>query len=59
MGVQIGVHNIAPCFVGKGRAVAGDFMEGVNMESGLKVSCRLPVVQVGRGDESKGQLEQK
>jgi hypothetical protein len=59
MGVQIGVHNIAPCFVGKGGVVSGKIMEGANVESGLDAVGRLPGVLMGRGEGEQGRLGQK
>jgi TPP-dependent pyruvate/acetoin dehydrogenase alpha subunit len=31
MGVQIGVHNIAPCFVSKGGTNQSEFLEGTTL----------------------------
>lgn len=59
MGVQIGVHNIAPCFVlGRG-AYKNEFSEGANM-----VTCLGPVdvvarVLVVRGEDCSGRLQKK
>lgn len=59
MGVQIGVHNIAPCFVVRGWAGDGEFLKGANMESGLEPAGRVPGGLVGGGRGRSGRLEQK
>jgi hypothetical protein len=59
MGVQIGVHNIAPCFVRQGWTSNGNFLEGGNMEGGLEPAGRLPGGLVGQGQGVSGRLEQK
>jgi hypothetical protein len=59
MGVQIGVHNIAPCFVGKGGTSHDDFLEGAIMAMVWIQLARFQCAWGKEGGGGSGRLEQK
>lgn len=59
IGVQIGVHNIAPCFVLRWGTGDNEFSEGGNMENDLVPAEREKSALVGWGEGIKGEVQEK